>query len=82
MPLTRLCRDVCGYCTFARPPRGGKPYLSIDEVLDLVEVRPAELKPGPPPAGIDPRLIRAHGRHAGRAFAVMDTEALLAPVLG
>ena len=63
--------------------RGGRPYgVSIDEVLDLVEVRPAELKPGPPPAGIDPRLIRAHGRHAGRAFAVMDTEALLAPVLG
>src|SRR5215217_2996261 len=35
VPLTRLCRDVCGYCTFARPPRGGKPYLSIDEVLEI-----------------------------------------------
>lgn len=21
IPLTRLCRDNCGYCTFARPPR-------------------------------------------------------------
>jgi len=21
IPLTTLCRDVCGYCTFARPPR-------------------------------------------------------------
>jgi FO synthase len=24
IPLTKLCRDVCGYCTFARPPRRGE----------------------------------------------------------
>jgi FO synthase len=35
VPLTRLCRDVCGYCTFARPPRGGTPYLSLDEALEI-----------------------------------------------
>ncbi|MDP9304000.1 MAG: 5-amino-6-(D-ribitylamino)uracil--L-tyrosine 4-hydroxyphenyl transferase CofH [Actinomycetota bacterium] len=36
IPLTKLCRDVCHYCTFARPPRRGEPaYLSIDEVLDI-----------------------------------------------
>src|SRR5256885_1628654 len=36
IPLTRLCRDVCHYCTFARPPRRGeRAYLSIDEVLDV-----------------------------------------------
>jgi len=23
IPLTKLCRDVCGYCTFAQPPRRG-----------------------------------------------------------
>ena len=23
IPLTKLCRDVCHYCTFARPPRRG-----------------------------------------------------------
>ena len=23
IPLTTLCRDVCHYCTFARPPRRG-----------------------------------------------------------
>ncbi|HST19183.1 MAG TPA: hypothetical protein VLK36_16170, partial [Gaiellaceae bacterium] len=29
VPLTTLCRDVCGYCTFARPPRRGEPaYLT------------------------------------------------------
>jgi FO synthase len=34
VPLTHLCRDRCGYCTFAQPPpRDRPPYLSIDEVL-------------------------------------------------
>ena len=34
IPLTRLCRDRCGYCTFAQPPaRTVAPYLSPDEVL-------------------------------------------------
>ncbi len=33
IPLTQLCRDRCGYCTFARPPaRLSAPYLSPDEV--------------------------------------------------
>jgi FO synthase len=36
IPLTQLCRDVCHYCTFAHAPRPGeKPYLSIDEMLDI-----------------------------------------------
>src|SRR5581483_7673987 len=35
-PLTKLCRDVCHYCTFTRPPRRGeRAYLSIEEVLDI-----------------------------------------------
>ena len=34
IPLTKLCRDVCHYCTFAQVPRAGKPvYLSPNEVL-------------------------------------------------
>src|ERR671926_1733319 len=34
LPLTKLCRDVCHYCTFARPPRRGeRAYMTIDEVL-------------------------------------------------
>lgn len=36
VPLTRLCRDRCHYCTFATVP--GKldaPFLSPDEVLDI-----------------------------------------------
>ncbi len=36
IPLTKLCRDVCHYCTFARPPRrGDRAYMTIDEVLEL-----------------------------------------------
>ena len=36
VPLTTLCRDVCGYCTFARPPlRRQRAYLSEDDVLAI-----------------------------------------------
>ena len=29
IPLTMLCRDRCGYCTFAQPPaRLDAPYLT------------------------------------------------------
>src|ERR671938_1640744 len=36
IPLTKLCRDVCHYCTFARPPRRGeRAYMTIDEVLEV-----------------------------------------------
>ena len=36
IPLTRLCRDRCGYCTFVTVPgRLESPYLSPDEVLRI-----------------------------------------------
>jgi len=36
VPLTRLCRDRCGYCTFATAPtRLPAPYLSPEEVLAI-----------------------------------------------
>jgi len=36
IPLTQLCRDVCGYCTFARAPQPGvRGYLTPDEVLAI-----------------------------------------------
>src|SRR6185436_17378968 len=38
IPLTQLCRDTCGYCTFAQPPaRLESPYLSIEEVLSIAK---------------------------------------------
>ncbi|MEZ5279974.1 MAG: 5-amino-6-(D-ribitylamino)uracil--L-tyrosine 4-hydroxyphenyl transferase CofH [Acidimicrobiales bacterium] len=36
IPLTMLCRDKCGYCTFAQPPaRLDSPYLTPEEVLAI-----------------------------------------------
>jgi FO synthase len=36
IPLTTLCRDVCGYCTFARPPRRGeRAFMTESEVLAI-----------------------------------------------
>jgi FO synthase len=36
IPLTMLCQDRCGYCTFAQPPaRLDSPYLTPDEVLAI-----------------------------------------------
>jgi 7,8-didemethyl-8-hydroxy-5-deazariboflavin synthase CofH subunit/7,8-didemethyl-8-hydroxy-5-deazariboflavin synthase CofG subunit len=36
IPLTMLCRDRCGYCTFAKAPaRLESPYLSIDQVVAI-----------------------------------------------
>ena len=41
VPVTRLCRDRCHYCTFATDPadlrrRGEQPFLSVERVLDIV----------------------------------------------
>src|SRR5919106_2455582 len=36
IPLTMLCRDKCGYCTFAQPPaRLDAPYLTPEQVLGI-----------------------------------------------
>ena len=36
VPLTRLCRDRCHYCTFATSPaKVPAPYLSVEEVLQI-----------------------------------------------
>lgn len=36
IPLTKLCRDVCHYCTFAhRPSQLTAPFLEPDEVLQI-----------------------------------------------
>jgi FO synthase len=36
IPLTELCQDRCGYCTFAKPPaRLDSPYLTPDQVLAI-----------------------------------------------
>src|SRR5258705_1887027 len=38
IPLTHLCRDYCGYCTFRSDPVAGRsPYMTADEVLAVAE---------------------------------------------
>ena len=68
IPLTMLCRDRCGYCTFAKPPaRLQAPYLDPDEVLAIARagaaagmprgaVHPGRAARGPLPGGA--RLAR------------------------
>ena len=38
IPLTHLCRDVCHYCTFARPPRRGETaFMTPEQVLRVAQ---------------------------------------------
>ncbi|HSN02707.1 MAG TPA: 5-amino-6-(D-ribitylamino)uracil--L-tyrosine 4-hydroxyphenyl transferase CofH [Acidimicrobiales bacterium] len=38
IPLTKLCRDRCGYCTFAQAPAHVEsPYLALDDVMAIAE---------------------------------------------
>jgi FO synthase len=38
IPLTKLCRDRCGYCTFAQAPAHvTSPYLGLDEVMEIAQ---------------------------------------------
>src|SRR5512143_1236626 len=37
VPLTNLCRDFCGYCTFRKAPgEAGARTMTLDEVLQVV----------------------------------------------
>ncbi len=51
IPLTMLCRDRCGYCTFAKAPaRVTAPYLLPEEVLAIAGPggRPGATRPSSP----------------------------------
>ena len=42
LPLTQLCRDNCGYCTFAKPPTtGARAYMAEEEILGLARAAAA-----------------------------------------
>lgn len=38
IPLTTLCQDSCGYCTFVKSPNEGGTYLNFDEVDAIARV--------------------------------------------
>ncbi|PYP30457.1 MAG: hypothetical protein DMD47_09630 [Gemmatimonadetes bacterium] len=62
---------------------GGRKVLgfTVDEVVDLLTVDGGALERRQALPGIDPTLVRAVGRRAGHLFVVLDTDALLTPVL-
>ncbi len=69
IPLTMLCRDRCGYCTFAKPPaRLDSPYLELDEVAGHRPGRPGgrllggAVHPRRAARGALPRRPRVAGR--------------------
>lgn len=42
LPLTKLCRDACKYCTFAQPPQPGRrAYMTLPEVLAIARAASA-----------------------------------------
>lgn len=55
--------------------------FTVDEVVDLLSVGGEALERRQALAGMDPTLVRAVGRRAGQLFVVLDTDALLTPIL-
>src|SRR6266704_3159668 len=55
--------------------------FTVDEVVDLLAVSGEALEGRQALPGIDPTLVRAVGRRAGQLFVVLDTDALLNPIL-
>lgn len=55
--------------------------FTVDEVVDLLSLSAADLEHRQALPGLDPTLVRAVGRRAGQLFVVLDTDALLTPIL-
>ena len=72
-----------GGTTMLLEVNAGKKVLgfTVDEVVDLLTVSGEALEGRQALPGIDPTLVRAVGRRAGELFVVLDTDALLNPIL-
>ncbi len=59
IPLTHLCRDYCGYCTFRADPQAGvQPYMMPEDVLAVAEAgRQAGCKEALFSLGDQPELV-------------------------
>ena len=55
--------------------------FTVDEVVDMLAVNADALEPRQALPGLDPKLVRAVGRRREQLFIVLDTDALLGPVL-
>jgi 7,8-didemethyl-8-hydroxy-5-deazariboflavin synthase CofG subunit len=88
LPLTNLCRDYCGYCTFRRDPgQAGARTMTPDEVMEVVRIGE---RMGCSEAlfslGDKPELLfaemRATLRHLGYKSTLHYLEAMCDKVLG
>jgi FO synthase len=82
IPLSKLCRDVCHYCTFAQRPRRGEPaFLSPDAVLEIARAgKAAGCKEALFTLGDQPELRYAAAREALAALGFDSTLAYLESV--
>ena len=55
--------------------------FTVDEVVDFLAIPDDQLEGRHALPGLDAKLVRAVGRRGERVFVVLDTEALLAPIL-
>jgi len=55
--------------------------LTVDAVEDLVTIDAAELTDREALAGVDPRIVRAVGRHGEEPFVLLDVDAFVGPLL-
>jgi FO synthase len=84
IPLTQLCRDVCHYCTFARPPRRGeRAYLLPEQALAIAEAgRKAGCKEALFTLGDRPELRYSVARAELRELGHQTTLSYLAEIAG
>ena len=87
IPLTRLCRNTCGYCTFVRGPKEvAHPYLLPEEVVEIARLgraagcREALFTLGDRPESVHPAAREALGA-IGYSSTVDYLEAMCARVL-
>src|SRR4026207_1978245 len=74
IPLTKLCRDVCHYCTFAAPPRRGeRAYLTLDEGGERAAARAGPGGPTPRRRGWSRSRPPARPRVAARRSSRLAT---------
>jgi purine-binding chemotaxis protein CheW len=82
-PGDALTGDAPGGTTVVLEYAGGRKIagFTVDEVIDLLSVGGDTLERRQALPGIDPTLVRAVGRRGGQVFVVLDTDALLTPIL-
>lgn len=78
---TTILLQVSGAAGAGGPAGPRLVGFTVDEVVDLLSVPGDSLERRRALPGLDPTLVRAVGRRAGHVFVVLDTDALLGPIL-